>query len=84
MDERHGVDHLDSASGGHGFGLGASDELTRRDAKHGSDSLATGEERIAHSLVNLLWVLKRNTGFEGLVDGIGFQGNVVFETESGF
>jgi hypothetical protein len=42
MDQRHGVDHLDGASGGHGNGLGSTDELAGGDAEHGAYTLAAG------------------------------------------
>jgi hypothetical protein len=83
MDQRHGVDHLDGASGGHGNGLGSTDELAGGDAEHGAYTLAAGEEGVAHGLVDLTGVLERNGGVEGLVDGIGLLEHVGLKIESG-
>ena len=53
LDESRVVDHLDGASGGHGHGFSAADELAGSDAEEWADSLATGKEGIAHGLVEL-------------------------------
>jgi hypothetical protein len=83
VDQRHGVDHLHSASREHGHAFGATDELAGGDAEDGADSLATGKEGVAHGLVKLMGLFQRNGGVEGLVDGINFLGYVIFETEGG-
>lgn len=83
MHEGHCVDHLDGAGGGHGGGLVSAHKLAGGDAEHGADTLAAGEEGVAHRFVDLCWVLEDNGGVEGIVDGIGFLENVGFEIECG-
>ena len=53
LEESRVVDHLDGASGGHGHGFSAADELVGSDVEEWVYSLATGKEGIAHGLVEL-------------------------------
>jgi len=49
VNQRHGVDHFESDGGRHGVGDASAQHFARRDAKDGSNALATGLERIFHT-----------------------------------
>lgn len=79
--EGHGVDHLRRAGGGHGGALISADELAGGDAKEGPDSLAAGEERVPHGLVEGLRRPEGDGRFQRPVDGIALLPHVGPEIE---
>lgn len=81
VDEGHGVDHLDGAGSGHRGGGGSSDELAGGDAEDGAYALATGEEGVAHGLVDPQRLAEGNGVIKRLIDGVGFLDHVGLEVK---
>mmetsp|Transcript_15015 Transcript_15015/g.32258 ORF Transcript_15015/g.32258 Transcript_15015/m.32258 type:complete len:419 (-) Transcript_15015:61-1317(-) len=81
--QRHGVDHLQRARGGHGHGGVLCEHFARGDAQGRADALATRQQRVPHRLVDGVGVLLSNGLVERLLCDDGLRLHVLVEVELG-